>query len=104
MACVGALEDARYELESQGIIGIVVPPADIDSDWPVLEVLEKLYDQWTEGAANRLARAKQFGLFSPAHMIYTAEAQVLAACAEEIRNVILTYEPGITSPAPRGGK
>lgn len=88
---MSALEDARRALESQGIIGVVVPPVN-DSGPSPLEAALELYDQWTEGAANRLAKARTFPLFSPAHMIYTAEAQVLAACAEELRKILVMVQ------------
>ena len=48
----------------------------------------------TEGAARRLAKARSFPVFSPAHMIYTAEAHVLAACAEELRKICVMAEWG----------
>ena len=84
---MSALEDARYELESQGIVGVVVPPLDTAQDQPPLQAMYELYEQWTEGAARRLAKARTFPVFAPAHMIYTAEAQVLAATAEELRRL-----------------
>ena len=91
---MNALEEARYELESQGIVGIVVPPLVDGQGRPPLQAMYELYQQWTEGAARRLAKAKSFPLFSPAHMIYSAEAQVLAACAEELRKICVMAEWG----------